>query len=228
MGKVIKYLLDGVDFKDYGISVSKSKGLVDIPKLKEPNSVEFSGYHGKAVDLYMPRFQQREITLECFIKAENGQMAFVQQLSSFAALWTQKRTGNMPAGLHELTVMIGTMKPLIYMVYLGEGAAVEKTWNDNRMVGTFSLKLIEPEPVKKVIKHLCLDEETAVTYITLSTEKRVNIYWGDGTMDSDISGNDIKIKHRYAANGDYFIVITGVIESIAKTETNDIIIWEKL
>ena len=223
MGKVIKYLLDGVDFKDYGISVSKSKGLVDIPKLKEPNSVEFSGYHGKAVDLYMPRFQQREITLECFIKAENGQMAFVQQLSSFAALWTQKRTGNMPAGLHELTVMIGTMKPLIYMVYLGEGAAVEKTWNDNRMVGTFSLKLIEPEPVKKVIKFTSTNASISVT-----SDFCGNVYWGDGYMDTDISGNGITVSHSYSTSKEHYAVITGVIEEAYITTSNGSLIWDRL
>ena len=235
VNKKLAYLLDGVDFKEYGVSVSGSSGLLDALKMKEPMSVEFDGYHGVAVDLSRPRFQQREITLECFIKIDGTKLDFINAVKKFMEALSKKHVIQegmtcelMPAGLHELIVDIHPTKPLIYMVYLADGAAVEKTWNDKRMVGTFSLKLIEPEPVKKVIKHLCLDEETAVTYITLSTAKRVNIYWGDGTMDSDISGNDIKIKHRYAANGDYFIVITGVIESIAKTETNDIIIWEKL
>ena len=44
----------------------------------------------------------------------------------------------------ERRLVIDIIKPL-YEVYCKDGA-ISKKWNDNLMVGTFKLKLIEPEP----------------------------------------------------------------------------------
>ena len=96
------------------------------------------------------------------------------------------------------------------------------------MVGTFKLKLVEPEPVKRVLKHIRVGESTKTCTITLTTTKYVNIYWGDGSVDYDISGDSVKVKHDYANNGDYFPVITGCIEEIKSFETNAIVVWERI
>ena len=56
----------------------------------------------------------------------------------------------------------------------------------------------------------------------------VNVYWGDGTTTQDVSGTDVELTHDYQLNGEYFPVITGVVEDIAKFETNAIIVWNKL
>lgn len=46
------------------------------------------------------------------------------------------------------------LKPLVFEVYSSEGIDIKKTWNERSMVGTFKLKLTEPEPIKRVIKHV--------------------------------------------------------------------------
>ena len=56
----------------------------------------------------------------------------------------------------------------------------------------------------------------------------MNIFWGDGTVDEDISGNNIVISHIYKENGEYFPVITGCIDEIVTFQTNAIIVWNKL
>lgn len=232
----LAYKLDGINFKDYGVYVSASKGLLDGLKMKEPNKVEFDGYHGTAVDLSRPRFEERSITLECFMKVKGGKMAFVQAVKNFVEQFHAKHVapasgmeGSVcPAGLHRLTVDIHPTKPLLYEVYLPDGMEVDKTWNDSKMVGTFSLKLTEPEPVKKVIKHLRVSEETKRLTITLTTTKLVNIYWGDGTQMQDVYGTNVTITHDYAEDGDYFAIITGVIEEVTNVDTNGIIVWDKL
>ena len=233
--KQLAYLLDGVDFKKFGVFVSKSKGLMDALKQKEPAKVEFSGYHGVAVDLSRPRFDEREIQLECFMHVTGGKMAFVQAVKNFVEQFTAKHkvpagmeSAACPAGLHRLTVDIHPTKPLLYEVYLPEGVEVDKTWNDKRMVGTFTLRLREPEPVKMVLKHLRVNDNTRQVQVTLTTSKLVNIYWGDGTQMQDVYGDNITITHDYQQNGDYFIVITGVIEEVTNVQTNAIIVWEKL
>lgn len=232
----LAYKLDGVNFKDYGVYVSASKGLLDGLKMKEPNKVEFDGYHGTAVDLSRPRFEERSITLECFMHVKGGKMAFVQAVKTFVEQFHAKHVAPAsgmessvcPAGLHRLTVDIHPTKPLLYEVYLPDGMEVDKTWNDSKMVGTFSLKLTEPEPVKKVIKHLRVSEETKRLTITLTTTKLVNIYWGDGTQMQDVYGTNVTITHDYAEDGDYFAIITGVIEDVTNVDTNGIIVWDKL
>ena len=234
--KQLSYLIDGKDFKSFGVSVSNSKGLVGALKLKEIKKVDFSGYHGAAVDLSRPRFEEREITLECYIHSTGGKMAFVNAVQQFVSQFFSKHQAPAsgmegivcPAGLHRLTVDIHPTKPLIYEVYLPDGTDVEKTWNDSTMTGTFTLKLREAEPVKMVLKHMRIDDSSKRATITLTTNKLVNIYWGDGTTTQDVYGSSTTITHNFAENGDYFIVITGVIEEITSITTNAIIVWEKL
>ncbi|WGU70641.1 hypothetical protein QIU18_00335 [Capnocytophaga canimorsus] len=38
---------------------------------------------------------------------------------------------------------------MVYEVYCKDAIEITKKWNDSTMVGTFDLKLIEPEPIKK-------------------------------------------------------------------------------
>lgn len=78
------------------------------------------------------------------------------------------------------------------------------------------------------MKHIRVNESSKQVRITITTSKLVNIYWGDGTTTQDVYGTNKTITHNYAINGDYYIVITGVIEDIEEFTTNAIIVWDKL
>lgn len=214
------YLLDGVDFKEYGVYVSGSSGIVNRPKLKTPTSVSWDNYHGESVDLYHKFYEPREITLSCFVKA-TSKMDFIRQVSAFEQLFDKQ-------GTNRLVIDVHPVKPLIYEVYCKDEIDISKTWNDELMVGTFSLKLVEPEPVKRVLKHIRISEATKTCSVTLTTAKYVNIYWGDGEVDYDVCGENLTVTHDYSANGDYFPVITGCIDEISAFETNAIVVWEKI
>ena len=101
----ITYLLDGVNFKDYGVYVAGSEGVVDRPKLKTPYSINWDNYHGETVDLNHKFFEPREITLDCFIKAQTKN-DFVIQLSQFMQQFDNK-------GTQRLIINIHPVKPLI-------------------------------------------------------------------------------------------------------------------
>jgi hypothetical protein len=120
------------------------------------------------------------------------------------------------------------IKPLVYEVYCRDEISVAKKWNDELMVGTFDLKLIEPEPVKRVLKYIRVGESSKTCSIKLTSVKLVNIFWGDGSADYDVSGENFTITHDYADNGDFFVVVTGCIDEISKFETNAIVVWNKL
>jgi hypothetical protein len=218
----LSYLLDGVDFKEYGVFVAGSDGVVDRPKLKNPYSVNFDNYHGEIVDLNHKFFEPREITLDCFIKAATKN-DFVIQLSNFMQQFDK-------VGTQRLTINVHPVKPLIFEVYCKDAVAVSKVWNNQLMVGTFKVKLTEPEPVKRILKHIRVSEATKTCTMTFKSMKYVNIYWGDGTADFDVAGDSLShtISHVYAENGDYFPVITGCIDEITDFETNAIIVWNKL
>lgn len=131
-------------------------------------------------------------------------------------------------GLQRLVVDVHPIKPLIYEVYCKDSIDVSKKWNDNLMVGTFKLKLVEPEPVKRILKHIRVSDSTKECTITLSSQKMVNVYWGDGSVDEDLCGTDLTLKHTYSDNGYYFPVVTGCIDEITSFTTNAIIVWNKL
>jgi hypothetical protein len=129
-------------------------------------------------------------------------------------------------------INVHPLKPLIYEVYCKDEIAFSKKWREDLMVGTFKLKLIEPEPVKMVLKHIYTEQNQYHTCsIKIKTEKLVNIYWGDGAVDYDISGDHFTqdfIEHKYNETGNYFPVITGNINEIIAFETDAIVVWREL
>lgn len=213
----VEYYVDGKNFKDFGVYVSKSSGLVGGLAKKEALSVDYDTYHGVVVDKARPRYKERTITLECFIEA-SGKAAFVEWANMFISQFDK-------AGDRRLKVeYAGETRPLVFQVDRNDATDIEKVWNDELMVGTFQLKLRECEPVKRVLRFI----GSGTASIKVTTAKMINIYWGDDTYDYDISGTDKTITHTYSASGTYDIVITGVIEDITAFDTNCIVIWNKL
>lgn len=216
----VTYTIDGIDFLEFGVHVSASDGIVNRPNMKAPARLSWDNYHGESVDLAHKFYEPRQITLSCFVEADS-RMDFIRRVTEFEALFDKP-------GSRRLVIDTHAGKPLIYEVYCKDAIEVIKEWSDNLMIGTFKLKLVEPEPVKRVLKHARNSEETKSCTITISTDKLVNIYWGDGHVDYDISGKNRTITHDYAQNGDFFPVITGCIEEITDFETNAFVIWERI
>lgn len=213
------YHLDGINFITYGLYVSSSKGITASLKLKKPVSIFWPDYHGETVSLSAPRYEAREITLECFMSAD-GKEAFYNAASRFLSAFDKE-------GTRRLKVVVGDLKPLVYEVYCPSSIDINKKWSSGRMVGTFTLTLTEPEPVKRVLSFTVTEESNKVEII-LNTTKLVNIYWGDGTHTFDVYGQDIDLIHTYKEIGAYEIIITGVIEDIKSFRTNANILWNKL
>lgn len=214
------YSLDGVDFKEFGVFVSDSDGILNRPKLKTLASISWDNYHGEDVDLNHKYYEAREITLSCFIKASN-KTEFINQMARFEQQFDKR-------GLHRLVIDVHPTKPLIYEVYCKDEISVSKRWSDSLMVGTFKLKLTEPQPVKRILRHVRVSDDTKTCTITLTSSKYVNVFWGDGEVQEDISGKNVTITHNYKEDGVYFPVVTGCIDEIEAFATNAIVVWNKL
>lgn len=219
----IIYKIDGVDFTTYNVYVSSSDGLLSRPKPKKNISVDWPDYNGTVVDLSKILYEPREIELQCFIKADS-QPEFVAKCNTFLALFDKTGTRRLEVFIDNET----TPKPLLFEVYSTDSIDVSKKWSATTMVGTFTLKLSEPEPIKKVLKYTRTGTADAEASISFTSPKMVNIYWGDGSHTYDLSGTIDEVNHTYAANGTYYIVLTGNIDEITSLTTTGVVVWNKL
>lgn len=220
----LAYYIDGVNFLDLDIHVESSTGVVDFPKLKAPATVDWADYHGAVIDLAAKRVEEREITLNCWVRA-TGKIDFVQKVNRLYDFFRADGTARLMVDIHPT-------KPLVFEVYAQEGIAVTKRWHDDKMIGTFALKLREPDPVKRVVRWQRTSDTTRRVTISIATEKMVNIYWGDGTATNDLYGGTpdtpIVATHDYTTDGIYYVIVAGVIEDITHFDTNGIVVWQKL
>lgn len=131
------YSIDGNSFDSLGINVSSATGLFSLPKLKAPQSVDWPDKNGVIVDLAKPRYQPRDITLNCWSSGANGAAATAGARSLYGIL-----TG---AGLHTLSVKIST-STFTYSVYCEDGIDVSKRWGGGKVIAEFAVKLKEPHP----------------------------------------------------------------------------------
>lgn len=141
----VEYYINGKNFKEFGVFVSDSDGLVGRLERKETLQVDWDNYHGIVRDKKRPRFKERTITLSCFIEA-SSRSQFVQWLDLFLNEFDGE-------GNHRFVVEYdGKAKPLVYEVELHDSVDPDKKWglyNNDIMIGTFKLKLVEDEPVKR-------------------------------------------------------------------------------
>lgn len=219
--KDVEYFVGDLNFKEFGVHVSGSSGIIGLLERKEQLTVEWDSYHGLIVDKKRPRYKERTITLDCFIEA-SSKTNFVEWTQLFMSQFQKPDTQRLKIEYD------GRTKPLYYEVFAQSGSDIEKNWtyDNDLMVGRFNLTLIEPEPVKRVIRHIGSAGSTAS--ITFSSNKLLNIFWGDGLSTFNVSGKNREITHTYAQGGEFDIIITGIIEDIKDFETNCIMVWDKL
>jgi hypothetical protein len=184
--------------------------------------VDWPDYHGEVVDLTGKRVEARTITLKGWMPAQN-KTDFIQKWNDFVSIFDKD-------GTQRLMVDVHPTKPLVYEVYLEDELDTEKRWSDEAMVGTFSIKLKEPDPVKRVIRQLVTSTsaESRNLRIQMTSQKAVSISWGDGTYSEDLNG-EIDITHQYPEGAaTYYAIIGGVIEDITDFSTTGIVVWNKI
>ena len=212
MGEV-NYFINGKKFRDYGIYVSSSLGLLDALKRKPIKTFNWPEYHGESLDLSNPKYEAREIVLNCFVTGDNYEEMFIN-FRNIVMTEFQK------SGTQRLMVEAFGLKALPYEVYLIDDVKLLKEFKNSKTVGTFQLKLIEPNPIKKVL----FLSGTSLNLSYNSTQE-TEIFYGNGTKDlvktnASISGKTLP------ANS--YIIIAGDIDGITNLTTNAVVLWEKL
>ncbi len=193
MGEV-RYSINGKYFKDYGIYVSSSLGLLDALKRKPIKTYDWPEYHGESLDLSNPKFEAREIVLNCFIKGDNYQEMFDNfrnvVLSEFQKSGTQR-----------LLVEPFGYKALPFEVYLSDEVKIAKEFSESISIGVFSIKLIEPNPIKKV---LYLTENTL--NLSYNSSKETEIFFVNGektTAKGNVSLSGKTLANRNVSSNNF-------------------------
>lgn len=200
----VKYSLNGKSFKDFGVYVSESLGLVGLLETKNITQYDWAEYHGIAPDLRKPKFKERTIELKCFIRGNNWEELFNNFMSFVIGEFSKP-------GTQRIHVEPFGYKVLPYEVFMKDEVKPEKQFSDGEMFATFSLKFIEPNPIKRVLK-------TTLDTFKLSYEidSETEIFFGDGTKQTG-RGN-VSLTKDYSApsyenSGVSLVATSGVNEA---------------
>lgn len=176
----VRYSVNSKYFKDFGVFISGSDGLGDSLKRKPVNTYDWAEYHGSSPDLSNPKFEQREITLKGFVVGNNWDI----MMANFNTIIGEFQK----AGTQRLLIEPFSMKPRPYEVCMIDEVRLLKEFKKGKMVGTFALKLIEPNPIKKVYS-----TDLDIINISYFSSSETEIFWGDGTKNT-FSGNVTETK----------------------------------
>lgn len=211
------YSLNGQYFKDFGVYVSASQGLMGKPKPKARKTYDWKEYHGKAVDTDPLQYDEREISLQCFVVAEDWGAMHRNTERLFAEFER--------SGLSRL-VLEYMGKALVFDVYLDGEIALKKTFRKGIMVGEFTLKMKEPEPVKRSFKlsgtRLELRFESP-SWITVSIDGESESY--KGTVNLNKTLRPRSLSSRLGDADMHYISLSGEVKTISQLFTNAEELW---
>lgn len=143
----LTFLLDGVNFLTYGVHVTKASNLFSIPKLKDRLVGDWQNSNGKIYDTATPFFEERTITLECYIPAIS-RIDVNTKIQAF-------KTALIASGLRRLWVKLDSSNLnniLAFNVLLSGEIQVSNSFDSVLNIAKFSITLVEPEPRKRVYR----------------------------------------------------------------------------
>lgn len=197
----ITYKIDGVDIREYGIHVSGATGLLSLPERKAGISHSYDDEHGIEVDTGVAFVKERKIKLTCFTDRSSHYLA-IGKINNF-------KRKLMEPGLHRLEVFVSNANALPFDVYLSGGVEVSIKYNGDYQVATATFTLVEPHPVKRVLKVKVMSPNKALTIgFNSGVDKYFAVSWGDGGYEDYYCDGD-EALHTYSAVGDYYCLVTG-------------------
>ncbi|WP_024568747.1 phage tail family protein [Elizabethkingia anophelis] len=143
MGK-INWSINGKNFESFGIKVSSSRGLGDDLKQKERQSYNWPGRNGRQYNLNSkPKYEERIIELDCFIVGNDWDL-MVNQFNLFTSEFSK-------IGTQRFIVEVFSFRQRVYDIILSDKTVLNEVKQEGQNFGTFTLKFVEPEPIKKIL-----------------------------------------------------------------------------
>lgn len=197
-----KYYINGTDVETLGLIILKSEGEIDLLKPKPRLTVVWPDEDGVDVDIEdYTHFEQREITLDCVLKASTSALleAALKNIQDLLTGEGYKRFKSYKEAKR------------IHLVYLTDMYNF-KRYNGGKLI-TFSIKLTEPQSVAKQFKIAKITQNTGDVTVSFTTDYPLDIYWGDSSKSlAQVSA----VAHTYTFNIislEYTLVVLGRVSS---------------
>ena len=206
----VTYLVNGIPFSEFGIDVMAKRGLFDLLKVKERNSISLPGQHGVIVDRTGSLYEARSIEFD--LSYTDGVDVAREKLAEFRS----KFIGSVPTRL--------TMQEE-YRTYVWDVDWVEELnreplrWYAEKN----TVKLIETAPIKSV--YLVVGSSASFTTaptVSGTTQEPLLFSWGDmdanGNMKFTDSVRAATTTHTYTDGYDtHIVIISGVLSLVTIT-----------
>ena len=211
---VIDYSLNGKQFRQNKIFISGGfRTLFSELKLRETKGYTWKNMNGIKTDpSEKPVFEPREITLSGWVEGDSWE----QMKENFNAVMIDLTK----AGTQRLICDAYGKKTIVCDVKLKDGfPLLEGKTKDGKNIGVFTLKLVEENPIKKI-----LYTESANLQLSFLSPKMVTV---------NIDGKSQQAKGNVVINkalsaGKHYITISGNIDEITNLNTNAAVLWEIL
>lgn len=199
--------LNGKYFKDFGVGISSSDGILGELKPKKQDTKDWSEYNGVALDLTKkPKYEAREFTLSGWIVGAD----WLTMLNNFNALFGEFRN----AGKQRLLLDVFGQKTLVFDVRCEDEIELKKTFKQGKMVGMFSLKLIEHNPIKKILytdrNNLQLSFNSP-KWVEVNIDGKIDVYKGTVNINKALTN---RVVTGYNFEGRNLLLNTSIIGGI--------------
>lgn len=191
----------------YGVTVESSEGMIGRPKMKSVEAFDWKYLNGSTPDLHNRRYVNREIELHCWITASTKQ-GMIDRMNNLTKFFASDELIFMHVSFDNNDgSQVSVNKGLFYMVYLDSISEPNFKWRFGKQLAKFTIRLIEPCPVKKVMKLTSTSGETAIDY-DISSETDIDIYTSGGVKVLGVTEGTGTIEME---NGEY-VIAAGDIE----------------
>ena len=199
--------LNGKYFKDFGVGISSSDGILGELKPKKQDTKDWSEYNGVALDLTKkPKYEAREFTLSGWIVGSD----WLTMLNNFNTLFGEFRN----AGQQRLLLDVFGQKTLVFDVRCDDEIELKKTFKEGKMVGMFNLKLTEHNPIKKILytakSNLQLSFNTP-KWVEVNIDGKIDVYKGTVNINKTLTN---RVVTRYNFEGRNLLLNTSIIDGI--------------
>lgn len=205
----VTYLVNGIPFSEFGIDVMAKRGLFDLLKVKERNSISLPGQHGVIVDRTGSLYEARDIEFD--LSYTDSYDVAREKLGLFRS----KFAGPVPA---RLTMTEGYREYVWDVDWVEEMNREPLRWYAERN----TVKLIETAPVKAVYLVTGAASFTTAPTVSGTTQEPVLFSWGErdsnGNMQFTDSVRAATTTHTYTDGYDtHIVIISGVLSLVTIT-----------
>jgi len=205
----IDYLLNGVDFRDYGIEVIEAAGLFDDLPIKDRVEESYVGQHGVLIDRSTPLFDKRDIRLAIRVYDVEGNAE--ENYATFRGLFDT----SIPL---RLTFWVNGRRREYDVDWGGES---ERTYYNSDRGFTVTIRLIESAPIKNVYTLIGNASITLAAKTSGAVQPPVLVSWGDGSF---VLSRNATLTHTYTDGYDrHYIILSGKMNEVTVTTLHDLV-----